>query len=177
LVTLARKVLGLQKSITMDVAFPNRTTEDDPITSNRWGFNPTRMASITGLTLPKCTFETATGQSFRLAKQIYDAEGSDEAYVPTLYTKKTKRIVANESAEIIRMLNAQTSALDSSIADRSRSDLYPLGDQNITLRRDIDTLNDQIYVGINNGVYNAGFSTDQAVYAAAFINYFETLGA
>jgi putative glutathione S-transferase len=176
-VTLARNVLGLQNSITMDVAFPSRTTEGDLIASNRWEFNPTRVASFTGSTLPECTFETATGQSFRLAKQIYDAEGSDEASVPILYDKKTKRIVANESAEIIRMLNAQAGALGSSIANISRSDLYPLGDQNIALRQDIDTLNDQIYVGINNGAYKAGFSSDQTVYAAAFKNYFETLGA
>jgi len=29
-VTLARNVLGLQKSLTMDVVFPNRTGDDDP---------------------------------------------------------------------------------------------------------------------------------------------------
>jgi putative glutathione S-transferase len=38
-------------------------------------------------------------------------------------------------------------------------------------------LNEQIYVGINNGAYKAGFSSDQAVYAAAFEKYFDTLGA
>lgn len=175
-VTLARNVLGLQGSITMDVAFPSRTTENDPIEPNRWEFNPMRIASLTGTTLPECTFETATGQNFRLAKQIYEAEGSGEASVPILYDKKTKRIVANESAEIIRMLNAQARALGSSIADDLRPDLYPAGDGNDDLRRDIDTLNGQIYVGINNGAYKAGFSSDQAVYVTAFEKYFNTLG-
>ncbi len=174
-VTLARNVLGLQNSITMDVAFPSRTTEDDPIEPNRWEFNPTRVASLTGATLPECTGETATGQNFRLAKQIYEAEGSDEASVPILYDKQTKRIVTNESADIIRMLNAQAQALGSSIDERVRADLYPSGDQHIALRQDIDALNDQIYVGINNGAYKAGFSSDQAVYAAAFTAYFEAL--
>lgn len=176
-VTLARSVLGLQDSVTMDVAFPSRTTQDDPIEPNRWEFNPTRIASLTGKTLPECTAETATGQNFRLAKQIYEAEGSDEASVPILYDKKSKRIVANESAEIIRMLNAQARGLGTSLADDLRPDLYPADDQSAALRRDIDVLNDQIYVGINNGAYKAGFSSDQAVYAAAFSGYFDTLAA
>ena len=159
----------------MDVAFPSRTTQDDPIEPNRWEFNPARIASLTGATLPECTTETATGQNFRLAKQIYEAEGSDEASVPILYDKKTKRIVANESAEIIRMLNAQARSLGSSFADDLRPDLYPAGDQYATLRRDIDVPNDQIYVGINNGAYKAGFSSDQGIYASAFGTYFDTL--
>ncbi len=174
-VTLARNVLGLQDSVTMDVAFPGRTTDDDPIEPNRWEFNPTRVASLTGATLPECTLETATGQNLRLAKQVYEIEGSDEASVPILYDKKTKRIVANESAEIIRMLNAQARALGSAIPDDIRPDLYPSGDDAGPLRQDIDALNEQIYVGINNGAYKAGFSSDQAVYATAFSNYFETL--
>jgi putative glutathione S-transferase len=173
-VTLARNVLGLQDSITMDVAFPSRTTEDDPIEPNRWEFNPKRIASLTGTTLPECTFETATGQNFRLAKQIYDAEGSPEASVPILYDKKTKRIVTNESAEIIRMLNAQAAALGSTTDGKTRPDLYPA---DTGLQHNIDTLNEEIYVGINNGAYKAGFSSDQAIYAAAFAAYFETLGA
>ena len=176
-VTLARNVLGLQNAITMDVAFPSRTTQDDPVAPNLWEFNPSRIASLTGTTLPECTTETATGQNVRLAKQIYEAEGSHEASVPILYDQKTKRIVANESAEIIRMLNAQASALGSTIADADRPDLYPAGDGHDALRRDIDTLNEQIYVGINNGAYKAGFSSDQAVYAAAFKGYFDTLEA
>jgi putative glutathione S-transferase len=174
-VTLARNVLGLQNSITMDVAFPSRTTEDDPVEPNRWEFNPTRIASLTGATLPECTGETATGQNYRLARQIYEQEGSGEASVPILYDKKTKRIVTNESAEIIRMLSAQAGALGSTVADDGRPDLYPVGDNSIQLRQDIDALNDQIYVAINNGAYKAGFSSDQAIYAAAFTEYFDTL--
>ena len=176
-VTLARNVLGLQDSITMDVAFPSRTTENDPIEPNRWEFNPTRVASLTGATLPECTYETATGQNFRLARQIYQAEGSPEASVPILYDKKTKRIVTNESADIIRMLNAQASALGSTVADSLRPDLYPAGDEADSLRQEIDALNADIYVGINNGAYKAGFSSDQAIYAAAFTQYFGTLDA
>ncbi|NOR61505.1 MAG: glutathione S-transferase [Rhodobacteraceae bacterium] len=169
-VTLARNMLGLQESITMDVAFPGRTNEDDPVAPNLWEFNPERISSLTGEPLPECTAETATGESYRLVKQIYMAAGSNEGSVPVLFDKKTKRIVNNESAEIIRMLSAQAEGLGSTHADRP--DLYP---QISTLRSEIDTLNAQIYTRINNGAYKAGFSADQAVYAKAFKAYFAML--
>lgn len=174
-VTLARNVLGLQDSITMDVAFPSRTEEDDPVAPNLWEFNLQRIATLTGGTLPECTMETATGNRFRLVKQIYEAEGSTETSVPILYDKKNKRIVANESAEIIRMLDEQAEALGSSLANDIRRNLYPLADDQQKLRDEIDELNELIYVNINNGAYKAGFSSSQEVYASAFENYFKTL--
>ncbi len=171
-VVLARNVLGLQDSITMDVAFPNRTGEDDPEGPNLWEFNPPRIATLSGETLPECTDETGTGQGHRLARDIYRAEGSNEQSVPILYDKKTKRIVNNESAEIIRMLDRHADALGSSMADDARYVLYP---SEIEIRAEIDRLNDLIYTTINNGAYKAGFSSDQSVYAAAFSAYFDTL--
>ncbi len=172
-VTLARNVLGLQDSITLDVAFPNRTGEDDPEGPNHWEFAPGRQATLTGGPLPECTAETATGQSHRLVRHIYAAEGSQERSVPILFDKKSQRIVSNESAEIIRMLNRQAGALGSRLSDADPPDLYPDGG---ALRDEIDTLNELIYVAINNGAYKAGFSSDQAVYAEAFAKYFQTLG-
>ncbi len=174
-VVLARNILGLQDSITMDVAFPSRTNEDDPIEANRWEFNPRRIATLTGTTLPECTFETATGKQFRLAKQIYEAEGSKEASVPILYDKQKGRIVANESADIVRMLNRQAKVLGSNLAEQDCPDLYPEGEGHAQIRSEIDALNDQIYVNINNGAYKAGFSSSQEIYATAFGMYFDTL--
>ena len=171
-VTLARNVLGLQDSITLDVVFPGRTDELDPVAPNLWEFNPGRVATLTGATLPECTVETATGEGYRLVKQIYSAEGSNEASVPILYDKKSKRIVNNESAEIIRMLDVHAAALGSSISDADRWKLYP---DEKSVRDDIDALNTEIYTCVNNGAYKAGFSSDQAVYAAAFAAYFTTL--
>lgn len=171
-VTLARNVLGLQDSISFDVAFPGRTNEQDPVAPNLWEFNPQRIASLTGSTLPECTVETATGEGYRLVKQIYSAEGSNEASVPILYDKETKRIVSNESAEIIRMLNEHATALGSSVASAERWDLYP---NDKVVSDEIDGLNAEIYKTINNGAYKAGFSSDQTVYAAAFKAYFNTL--
>lgn len=171
-VTLARNVLGLQNSVTLDVAFPSRTDEQDPMGPNLWEFNPDRVATLTDATLPECSLETATGVGYRLVKQIYQAEGADELSVPILYDKKTKRIVNNESAEIIRMLNNHVKALGSSITDSDRSNLYS---ENQAVRDEIDALNKTIYTAINNGAYKAGFSSDQKVYAAAFKAYFNTL--
>ena len=174
-VTLARTILGLQSTVTMDVAFPSRTDDDDPVEPNRWEFNPARIASLTGTTLPECTAETGTGSNFRLAREIYAAEGSQEASVPILYDKTGRRIVTNESAEIIRMLNAEATALGSTIPEAERPDLYPTGADTTALRQEIDALNAEIYANINNGAYKAGFSSDQTVYAAAFERYFATL--
>ena len=169
-VTLARNVLGLQDSISMDVAFPNRTAEDDPAGPGLWEFAPLRRATLTGETLPECTGETATGKDIRLVRDIYAAEGSDEKSVPILYDKKTSRIVTNESAEIVRMLGQHARSLGSDLPDDDLPVLYPDGQ-----RDEIDALNEAIYVGINNGAYKAGFSSDQTVYAAAYRAYFETL--
>lgn len=174
-VTLARNALGLEQTITLDVAFPSRTNDDDPIEPNRWEFNPERIATLTRTTLAECTKETATGNNFRLATQIYNAQGSKEASLPILYDKKNKRIVTNESAEIVRMLNSQAHALGSSMTDAERPDLYPKGDSNAAVRDEIDRFNDLIFATINNGAYKAGFSSDQQIYATAFENYFKTL--
>ncbi|MEY1556004.1 glutathione S-transferase C-terminal domain-containing protein [Yoonia sp. R2331] len=173
-VTLARAVLGLQQAVTLDVAFPNRTGEGDPAGPNLWEFAPDRVATLTGAALPECTAETGTGAGLRLAKEIYQREGSDEQSVPVLYDKHTQRIVNNESAEIIRMLDAHAEALGSDLSGAARARLVP---EEAALRAEVDRLNAQIYTAINNGAYKAGFSSDQAVYASAFAAYFEALNA
>jgi putative glutathione S-transferase len=169
-VTLARGILGLRGSITMDVVFPNRTGEDDREGPNLWEFNPDRVATLTGAPLPECTPETGTGHAYRLVKEIYRAEGSDEQSLPILYDKHAGRIVNNESAEILRMLNASAGSLASTLPDGDSRDLYP---DHSDLRADVDALNALIYTNINNGAYKAGFSSDQSVYGVAFEAYFE----
>ncbi len=171
-VTLARAVLGLQDSISMDVAFPNRTGDGDPDGPNLWEFAPQRRASLTGEPLSECTLETGTGDGLRLAKEIYRREGSDEQSVPILYDKHERRIVNNESAEIIRMLDAHAAALGSRLPEDRRVRLLP---DDPALADTIAALNERIYLSINNGAYKAGFSSDQSVYAHAFQAYFETL--
>ena len=169
-VSLARNTLGLQDSITMDVAFPNRTDEDDPAGPNLWQFAPDRQATLTGAALPECTRDTGSGQGYRLVKDLYTAEGASEQSVPVLYDKKANRIVNNESAEIIRILDAQAEGLGSTMPDRPV--LYPADED---LRQQIDALNEMVYATINNGAYKAGFSSDQQIYAKAYGAYFDSL--
>ena len=147
---------------------PNRTGADDPAGEGLWEFRPDRVAALTGAPLPECTPETGTGAGHRLVVDIYRAEGSAERSVPLLYDKAARRIVSNESAEIVRMLDAHAGALGSERALRPR--LRPAA-----LEDGIDALNARIYADVNNGAYKAGFSSDQAAYAAAFKRYFAAL--
>ena len=86
--------------------------------------------------------------------------------VPVLWDEKEKRIVNNESSEIVRMLNREFDPL----ARRKAPDLYPE-----KLRREIDWLNERICRTVNNGVYRAGFATAQDKYEAAVSELFKTL--
>lgn len=94
-----------------------------------------------------------------------DPHYTGRATVPVLWDKKTKTIVNNESADILRMLNSGFGDL----ADNG-IDLYPED-----LRDAIDALNDHIYPRLNNGVYRTGFATTQLAYQEAFADVFATL--
>ena len=94
-----------------------------------------------------------------------DPHYTGRATVPVLWDKKTKTIVNNESADILRMLNSGFGDL----ADND-IDLYPED-----LRDAIDALNDHIYPRLNNGVYRTGFATTQLAYEEAFADVFATL--
>jgi glutathionyl-hydroquinone reductase len=84
---------------------------------------------------------------------------------PVLWDRETGRIVNNESADIVRMLNVEFDAWgDASV------DLYPAA-----LREDIDALNEWIYRDVNNGVYRAGFARSQEGYDEAFAEVFTAL--
>ena len=94
-----------------------------------------------------------------------DPSFSGRVTVPVLWDRQTGRIVNNESAEVLRILN--------SAFDRwgdSGLDLYPA-----ELRGEIDAVNDGIYRDVNNGVYRAGFATTQAAYDEAFDALFAAL--
>jgi glutathionyl-hydroquinone reductase len=85
--------------------------------------------------------------------------------VPVLWDRKTGRIVNNDSAHIVRMLN---SAWDE--WGNASVDLYPE-----PLRAEIDAINDWVYDRFNNGVYRAGFATSQGAYDEAFADVFSAL--
>ncbi|KAK7510871.1 glutathione S-transferase [Phyllosticta citriasiana] len=90
--------------------------------------------------------------------------------VPTLYDTATKRIVSNESSEIIRMLYTEFDALLPAQYRAPAVDLYPEA-----LRSAIDEANTWMYDDINNGVYKSGFATTQAAYEGAVTKLFAAL--
>ncbi len=97
--------------------------------------------------------------------RMASADYSGRVTVPVLWDKKSRTIVSNESAEIIRMMNTAFDGV-SALA----GDYYPE-----TLRSKIDEINAEIYNSVNNGVYKAGFATTQAAYEEAVRPLFSTL--
>ncbi|MCZ7910728.1 glutathione S-transferase family protein [Agrobacterium leguminum] len=146
---IGRKLKKLEEVISVSVAEPALSDEG-------WKFGD----------YPGADRDTLNG--FTYMHEVYtsaDPHYTGRATVPVLWDKKTKTIVNNESADILRMLN---SGFDD-LADNS-VDLYPEA-----LRDEIDALNDRIYPRLNNGVYRTGFATTQIAYEEAFADVFATL--
>jgi putative glutathione S-transferase len=115
---------------------------------------------------PDCPPDRVNG--FHYLHQAYAASNphyTGKVTVPTLWDKKTKRIVNNESSEIIRMLNSEFAGIGA-----DATDFYPK-----PLREEIDRINAQVYANVNNGVYRCGFAKSQAAYEEAYDGLFATL--
>ena len=116
-------------------------------------------------------FDGATGDKLfgsDYMRDIYtraDPQISGRVTVPVLWDKAQGKIVSNESAEIIRMLNSAFDGLTG-----NTDDYYPEN-----LRAQIDEINARIYDEVNNGVYKSGFATTQEAYEKAVIPLFEAL--
>ena len=93
---------------------------------------------------PDCTPDTVNG--FHYLYEAYlatDKNYTGKVTVPTLWDKKTKRIVNNESSEIVRMLDTGFNVITG-----NKTEYYPLA-----LHAKIDAINERIYSNVNNGVY------------------------
>jgi putative glutathione S-transferase len=89
-----------------------------------------------------------------------DPEFEGRVTVPVLWDREAGRIVNNESADVIRMLDAWGEG----------PSLYPE-----QLRSEIDAVNELVYDNVNNGVYRTGFASSQEAYEEAFAALFDTL--
>jgi putative glutathione S-transferase len=115
---------------------------------------------------PECVPDTVNG--FRYLHEAYTASNqryTGKVTVPTLWDKKSGRVVNNESSEIIRMLNSEFKGIAGDDVD-----FYP-----VPLRAEIDRVNASVYTAINNGVYRCGFARSQEAYEAAYDALFATL--
>lgn len=144
-----RHLKGLEDHIDVSVVHPH-------MLENGWQFSDPES----------CTTDTLFGKDFLY--QVYlknDPEYTGRVTVPVLWDKQQQRIVSNESAEIIRMMNSAFNEVTGNM-----DDYYPAD-----LRTDIDAMNAQVYQHVNNGVYRCGFATSQDVYREAYGDLFETL--
>src|SRR3954465_2657302 len=144
---IGRLLFGLEDVIGMSVV--------DPIRDERgWAFTGGEY--------------TDPVNGFRFRGEAYAATDPDHEArlsVPVLWDKESKRIVNNESSDILRMY---TTAF-ASLATRE-PDLWPAEHRDA-----IDALNDRLYEDVNNAVYAAGFSRDQDDYERIVHRMFATL--
>ena len=99
------------------------------------------------------------------AYQATDPDFDGRWSVPVLWDRETGRIVNNESADIIEMLNDEFDEWGDASVDLRPDDLRP----------EMDELNRRVYENVNNGVYRAGFARSQEAYEEAFADVFTTL--
>jgi glutathionyl-hydroquinone reductase len=144
---IGRRLKGLEDVISLDVVDPHR---DDA----GWVFTGGEFVDhVNG-------FERL-GQAYEQTEPDFAGRYS----VPVLWDKVEGRIVNNESADILRMLDTVFQPLATTDAV-----LVPE-----TLRDEIDELNGRLYDTVNNAVYKAGFARRQAVYEREVVGIFDTL--
>lgn len=151
---IMRKLKGLEDVISVDVV-------DYFMGEKGWRFNPD---------VPGATADTVNGCSF--LREVYflaDPNYGGRFTVAALWDKKKKTIVNNESSELIRMFNSEFNEFCKTPEQRAL-DFYPE-----KLRAEIDSINEWIYKDINNGVYRAGFATQQGPYDKAVREVFAAL--
>lgn len=130
---IGRKLKGLEKVISLNVV-------DWYLGKEGWRFNP----SVEG-----ATEDTVNG--FQHLKQVYfqcNPEYNGRITVPVLYDKKLKKIVNNESAEILRMLSAEFNDFCAT-PEQKGIDLYPQA-----LRQTIDEVNEWVYKLVSARIHN-----------------------
>ena len=148
---ITRKLKGLENIISFDVVNPL-------LPRTGWSFETS---------FPGSTGDRVNG--FPILRDVYltsNSQFNGAVTVPVLWDRESSRIVNNESAEIIRMLNSEFQEF----ATNPGIDLYPE-----SKRGQIDELNDWIYPNINNGVYRCGFAKTQQAYSKAFTTLFDSL--
>ena len=146
---VVRELLGLQDVISMSVV--------DPIRDERgWAFRDG----------PGHSLDPVSG--FQFLSEAYLATDPDyegRYTVPCLWDRQTNRLVSNQFWNITIDFETQFGAFSN-----KSEDLYPE-----SLRAEIDRINEEIYVDVNNGVYQAGFATTQVAYEEAFDALFARL--
>lgn len=138
---IVRELKGLSAHIPISVV-------DFFMSDEGWAFEPA---------------DTATGATH--LRDLYLASNScytGKVTVPVLWDTQQKKIVNNESLDIIIMLDQHFPS--------ARPQLYPPA-----LRAEIDAMIAANYEAVNNGVYRAGFAGTQTAYDEAVVTVFDRL--
>ena len=141
-VIVGRVLKGLQEIVGLSVLHPTWNT------SEGWVFGSTPFSTI-----------DRSGAGFMHLHQAYAASRptyTGKVTVPVLWDCQTRRIVSNESLDILIMFNE---AFDGVGADAT-FDLYP----RFASRREIDDLNDRIGRDLARRVYAVGGAATQEQY-------------
>ncbi|KAH8952369.1 hypothetical protein BDL97_09G081400 [Sphagnum fallax] len=149
---------GLEDAVPLSIAVPGST--------GLWEFKPQKFLDKPEGTLTP-TADRATGK--RRLVDVYQSQVggyNGRSTVPMFWDSMENRVVNNESADIIEILNADFNHL----ARNPGLDLAPPH-----LKADIDRWNQIIYSNVNNGVYRCGFAQGQSAYNSAVESLFETL--
>ncbi|WP_405741125.1 glutathione S-transferase C-terminal domain-containing protein [Streptomyces sp. NBC_00028] len=146
---VSRRLLGLEGVLSLAVA--------DPIQDDRsWRFtlDPDGRDPVLGI---------------RYLSEAYDRREGDYpggVSVPALVDVPSGKLVTNDYQQLTLDLATEWRALHRDGAP----DLYPRA-----LREEIDAVMADVYEDVNNGVYRAGFATEQAEYEAACSAVFQRL--
>ncbi|MFC6718816.1 glutathione S-transferase family protein [Natrialbaceae archaeon GCM10025810] len=147
---VVRALKGLEDAISVSVVDPYRD-------EGGWQFSPEKEG---------CTPDHVHDADY--LRELYvraDPDATCRVTVPVLWDTEEDTIVNNESKEIMRMLDTEFD----DPAERD-VDLYPEG-----YREEVDRILEEIYEPINNGVYRAGFATEQEPYDEAIDDLFSAL--
>ncbi len=147
---IVRRLLGLEDVISLSVVDPIRDEQG-------WAFRDG----------PGYSRDPING--FDFLSEAYLA--TDPSYVgrytvPCIWDRQTRRLVTNNFPDITIDFETQFTAFHRAGAP----ELYPPA-----LRGEIDAVNALVYRDVNNGVYRAGFATNQEAYEAAFDDVFARL--
>ncbi|UCM88954.1 glutathione S-transferase family protein [Streptomyces marincola] len=146
---ISRRLLGLEAALSLAVV--------DPIQDDRsWRFtlDPGGKDPVLGI---------------RFLSEAYDARETGYpggVSVPAVVDVPTGVLVTNDYQRITLDLATEWTALHREGAP----DLYPEA-----LREEIDEVMEGVFRDVNNGVYRAGFATDQGEYEAAYRDVFRRL--
>ena len=146
---ISRRLLGLEEALSMAIADP---VQDDR--SWRFTLDPDGRDPVLGI---------------RYLSEAYERREPDPpggVSVPAIVDVPSGRLVTNDYQQITLDLATEWRALHRPGAP----DLYPR-----PLREEIDTVMAEVYEDVNNGVYRAGFASEQQEYEEACADVFGRL--